>query len=275
MSGKACIWKKALVMRIEFFKYQGNGNDFVFIDDRTSGFPIEGNEHLIAKMCDRKFGIGADGLVLIRSHPEADFEMVYFNADGKVGSMCGNGGRCAIHFTHSIGVAGKEMLFMAFDGMHRGEILENGWMSLEMRSTPFPKKVSENAYEIDTGSPHYVRFENDIAAIEVVNEGRRIRYSPHYIEEGINVNFVEVKHDHSLCVYTYERGVEDETLACGTGVTAAAISYLTHFKQTQDRIDIETKGGPLRVRLRKGVHSFDSIRLEGPVSQVFTGVWEV
>jgi diaminopimelate epimerase len=262
-------------MRIEFFKYQGNGNDFVFIDDRTGVFPKEREEHLIARMCNRKFGIGADGLVLIRNHPKADFEMVYYNADGKLGSMCGNGGRCAIHFTHSIGVAKNEMVFMAFDGLHLGKILENGWMSLEMRPTLFPKKVSENAYEIDTGSPHYVRFENDLAAIEVVNEGRKIRYSPGYAEKGINVNFVEVKDDQSLCVHTYERGVEDETLACGTGVAAAAISYLTHFEHTRESIDIETKGGPLRIRLSKGSEGFEAIWLEGPVSHVFKGYWEL
>jgi diaminopimelate epimerase len=262
-------------MKMNFFKYQGNGNDFIFIDDRNDVFPKLQSEHLIAKMCDRRFGIGADGLVRIQNHELADFEMVYYNADGKVGSMCGNGGRCAIHFSNHLGICEIHTKFLAYDGLHHGEILQNGWISLEMRPTSYPEKVQDHAFEIDTGSPHYVQFEEDIAKIEVMKEGRKIRYSPKYVDQGINVNFVEVKQDKSLCVHTYERGVEDETLACGTGVTAAAISYLTHFNLQQESVEIETKGGPMRVRLKRGIDSFESILLEGPVSQVFSGFWEI
>lgn len=258
-------------MTIQFYKYHGNGNDFVFIDNRNRNFATGNELPIVAKMCDRRFGIGADGLILIQNHEDADFEMVYYNADGNIGSMCGNGGRCAIHFAKYLKIKENEMVFNAYDGLHHGRVLKNGWISLEMRPTSLPQQINKDTFFIDTGSPHYVQFKEELATVEIVKEGRKIRYSPGYSKLGVNVNFVEIKHDSSLCVYTYERGVEDETLACGTGVTAAAISYLFRENSAAHSIEIETKGGPMRVRLTRHHNSFDHIWLEGPVSQVYEG----
>lgn len=243
------------------------------IDDRDGSFSGTASEALIARMCRRRFGIGADGLICLRDHPDADFEMVYYNADGRVGSMCGNGGRCTIHFARSLGIAGDEMQFHAFDGLHRGRVLENGWMSLEMRPTENPVCLENGAFTIDTGSPHYVSFVGDLDQVDVVSRGRQIRNSPAYREAGVNVNFVQVMDGSTLRVFTYERGVEDETWACGTGVTASAITHVMRNAPGTEKVRIETKGGNLRVRLQKEEDGFRQIWLEGPVVQVCRGEW--
>ncbi len=261
-------------MKVSFYKYHGNGNDFILVDDREGVFSGMASESMISAMCHRRFGIGADGLICIRRCADADFEMVYYNADGKVGSMCGNGGRCSIHFAYFLGIAGTSMEFRAYDGLHRGSILDNGWISLEMRPTGQPACVGQETFTIDTGSPHYVSFVDHLESVDVIGEGRRIRYSPAYLEKGINVNFVQAIDPGHLRVYTYERGVEDETYACGTGVTAAAIAHVHDHAPERSEVRIETKGGPLRVRLQKTPSGFDQIWLEGPVAQVYQGVWE-
>ncbi len=254
-------------MEIKFDKYQGTGNDFIMIDDRNSSFPSS-DFSLINKMCDRKFGIGGDGLILLQEAKGYDFRMKYFNADGKEGSMCGNGGRCIIAFAKSLDIINDKTEFIAVDGLHDGKVLENDWVNLKMSDVD---KIAayKNDWVLDTGSPHYIRFVNDINKINVFREGRLIRYSDDFKIKGINVNFVEFI-DGKLHVHTYERGVEDETLSCGTGVTAAAISYLRN-KNGNQKINIISKGGELSVSMLIENKTFKNIWLSGPANKVFSG----
>src|SRR3546814_455488 len=205
--------------QISFSKYQGAGNDFIIIDDRSGR--ICPDVELFSNWCNRRFGIGADGVMLVRNHSELDFEMLYFNADGREGSMCGNGGRCIAAFARELGITGTESRFMAVDGPHRARI-SDGEVSLEMKDV---SRVEENEgdYILDTGSPHFIRITNQLTNLDVIGEGRAIRYNDRFREEGINVNFVEPV-GQRYAVRTYERGVEDETFACGTGVTAVALA---------------------------------------------------
>lgn len=262
------------MIQMQFYKYQGNGNDFVFFDNRDEIFPVVGRQGLIEKMCDRRFGVGADGLILIQHAEQYDFEMLYFNADGHSGSMCGNGGRCAIHFARFLQIISGSTRFLAYDGPHEGSFLENGWVSLKMSDVSKCESRSKDEYFLDTGSPHLVRFVEELEDLDVFQEGRDIRYSPQFAAEGVNVNFVEPVDETTLKVYTYERGVENETLACGTGVTASAIAYMEKGGRSGGRIEIVTKGGPMAVNLSKGENGYEEIFLEGPVSQTFSGIWK-
>jgi diaminopimelate epimerase len=203
---------------VTFYKYHGTGNDFIMIDDRAFTFPISTKK--IAALCHRRFGIGADGLILIQPHDEADFNMVYFNSDGNQSTMCGNGGRCAVRFAKDLGMINGKTTFRAIDGIHDGLIAEDGRVHLKMGDTKLVEE-SKGAWFIDTGSPHHVQQEPNVQQVPVVEAGRAKRMA--YGNEGANVNFVSVKAD-ELEVRTYERGVEDETLSCGTGVTAAALT---------------------------------------------------
>ena len=251
-----------------FFKYQGTGNDFILIDDRNERFII--NENYIARLCHRRFGIGADGLILLRNAEGYDFNMIYFNADGREGSMCGNGGRCAVRFAQDLGIFEDSTTFLATDGPHKAVACEDE-IFLKMSDVSAIERADDHDF-INTGSPHYVAFVEDIEATDVVAAGRAVRYGEVYEPKGgTNVNFVQVLDEQTLYVRTYERGVEDETYSCGTGVTACALSAHLRFNLL-DPINICTNGGNLRVSfVKQSDTSFDNIYLIGPAVKVFEG----
>jgi diaminopimelate epimerase len=257
-------------MTIPFHKYQGAGNDFVLIDGRTDDFKAL-DRQLVSALCDRRFGIGADGLMVLLSHNDYDFEMVYYNADGKLGSMCGNGGRCIVAFAKSLGIIDSETNFLAVDGPHYAKISAAGnWVDLQMINVKHITKDG-NAYVLNTGSPHYVEEVINLKEMDVFTEGRNIRNNETYKAEGINVNFVEDKRDH-LFVRTFERGVEDETFACGTGVTAVALSRAKHLHQTGHiETAIKVLGGDINIKFDYDGQDFTNIFLCGPAEKVFEG----
>ncbi|WP_076454982.1 diaminopimelate epimerase [Zobellia uliginosa] len=254
-------------MTLEFFKYQGTGNDFVMIDNRQLLFP-KNDTKLVARLCDRKFGIGADGLILLENDELTDFRMVYYNADGNEGSLCGNGGRCTVAFAKFLGVIDKETLFNAADGKHRATV-EDGIVSLQMQDVSEIKEKPDYVF-LDTGSPHHVQMVDDIKDFQVFKEGKKLRYGL-YGQIGSNINFVEGLNDAGFAVRTYERGVEDETLSCGTGVTAVAIAMHRAGKVSTDTVKIQTQGGELRVKLEERNGVYQNIHLIGPAEQVFKG----
>lgn len=260
-----------------FYKYHGAGNDFILLDGRRPGhFPEDFGKATIAAWCSRRFGIGADGLMILRSHPDYDFEMVYYNADGAPSTMCGNGGRCIVRFAWDLGViAKKECRFLAVDGEHRAYFLDGDTandIALEMNDVGSIVCPKPEAFVLDTGSPHYVAFVADANEVDVVKDGRAIRQSPDFAAEGINVNFVSGDMN-GLHIATYERGVEDETLACGTGVTAAAIAAVQRVKPNIGPFDIpvKAKGGQLSVRGKYDGTTFTDLWLIGPAVTVFKG----
>jgi diaminopimelate epimerase len=262
-------------MKMPFYKYQGAGNDFVIVDQRLHYYLSRDNTEKIRSLCDRRFGIGADGLMLLQNREGYDFEMVYFNADGREGSMCGNGGRCIAAFAHHLGVIGEYGRFMAVDGEHEAWIKTPNWVELHMQDVRTVEKGADYYY-LNTGSPHYIRFVEALPAVDVVGEGRKVRYSDRFCQEGTNVNFVQVEPDGGIAVATYERGVEDETLACGTGVTAAAIAYYLQRDGGEAReIPIKAKGGDLSVRFEVKDGHFYNIWLCGPAERVFEGSIEI
>ena len=263
-------------MNIPFTKYQGTGNDFVLIDQREHVYVDQNDIKTIQRICDRKFGIGADGLILLENHSLHDYEMIYFNADGRTSSMCGNGGRCITAFASQIGAATGENTFMAIDGIHLSKHNKDGSVSLKMNNVN-DIHSGDGYFILDTGSPHYIIFVEDLDDIDIKSQGEAIRYSDEFKEKGINVNFVEIQDD-KIAVATYERGVEDETLSCGTGVTAAAIAYFIFTKKKigEHRIDISTKGGDLAVSFHaKEEMVFENIWLIGKATKVFSGEYLV
>lgn len=255
---------------ISFEKYQGTGNDFIMIDDRREVFP-ENDLSLIANLCHRKFGIGADGLILIRDHTEYDFEMIYINPDG-TRSLCGNGSRCAVMFSRSIGLIGDSTTFLTIEGPLYATIRD---LQVQLKM-PDVQGLSRHRNDLflNTGSPHFIRFVAEADEIDVFHEGRTIRYQKDFMPAGTNVNFAQITGKGSLYVRTYERGVEDETLSCGTGVTAAALA-LGH-EEGLDQVRIHTKGGDLEVRFNSdGQGNFTEIFLTGPAVKVFSGTFTV
>ncbi len=259
-------------MKIEFYKFQGAGNDFILLDNRIKEYDsiTEKQVHL---MCDRHFGIGADGLMLLNEKEGFDFEMIYYNSDGKEGSMCGNGGRCIVKFASKLGIKKRNYLFSATDGIHEAIMNLEKEVRLKMNDVN-QVDFSLNRYVLNTGSPHYVTYVPDIEVVNVVDEGRRIRNSKDFAENGINVNFVQTLSDDSIYVRTYERGVEDETLSCGTGITAAAL-VSAHNDNGFNRVEIKTKGGKLDVEFDKVSDTqFKNIWLCGPAEFVFKGEME-
>jgi len=254
-------------MKFNFYKYQGAGNDFIIIDNRVTDLVLSTQK--INHLCDRKFGIGADGLMLLENDKEYNFGMKYFNADGKESTMCGNGGRCLVAFAVMLNLIDKETAFRAIDGIHKA-VIRNKLISLEMKDVTNVSKVNGNYY-LNTGSPHYVIFSEDIHKIDVYNRGREIRYSSEFDPNGTNVNFVEFKGER-LFVRTYERGVENETLSCGTGVTASAISASLFKESDKSSYNIITQGGQLSVSFQKvNKNTFRNIWLTGPAQFVFKG----
>ncbi len=278
-------------MTIPFYKYQGTGNDFILIDQRQKAYLKKTDTAHIHHLCDRRFGIGADGVMFLENKDGYDFEMVYFNADGSESSMCGNGGRCLTAFAHFLGVFKEKCRFWAIDGEHeaivrkttnKAPIGKSLWVELKMIDVAHIE-IGNDYFLMNTGSPHYVVFVEDLTDIDIYENGRAIRYSDRFAKEGVNVNFVEILSTPTLKgeikkgieVATYERGVEDETFSCGTGVTAAAIAY--YLKQnTSTQVPITTKGGNLEVKFQKNStntegRGFDNIWLCGPATQVFKG----
>jgi diaminopimelate epimerase len=260
-------------MKVSFKKYQGTGNDFIIIDN-YHGEPIHLEIKQIKKLCDRHFGIGADGLMLLNKKEGYDFEMKYYNADGNESSMCGNGGRCLVKFAHESGIHKSKYHFTAVDGEHEAEIDIEGTVSLKMKDVSKVEYHTNHAI-LNTGSPHFVKFAADVENIDVVDSGRGIRYSDDFEEEGINVNFVENLTEDSIYVRTYERGVEDETLSCGTGVTAAAL-LSAHNENGFNTVDVKTPGGHLSVEFNKvDDEHFTDIWLCGPAVFVYKGEVEI
>ena len=254
-------------MKFDFYKYQGTGNDFVVIDDRMSQFDIS-DEKFIRSICHRRKGVGSDGLLLLRNHIDSDFEMLYFNADGKKGSMCGNGGRCLVDFAHYLGIVQDNCTFTAIDGLHEAKWTEES-IALKMIDV-YEVEVNDDFVYLDTGSPHYVKFVTDLENYPVFEQGKFIRYNERFKQNGVNVNFVEIQGS-SCMVRTYERGVEDETFACGTGVTAVAIAAHSIYKKTDNPLIVNVLGGSLKVLFKEECGVYKNIWLTGPVRRVFKG----
>ena len=260
-------------MKVEFYKYQGTGNDFVILENRDNRYHNLTPKQ-VKQICDRRFGIGADGLMMLNKHPELDFEMIYFNADGNESSMCGNGGRCLVQFAKNQGMHKSIYQFMAIDGKHEADIDMHGIVRLKMKDVDKVEYHSGHAI-LNTGSPHFVKFANNVEDIDVVATGHEIRYSKTFAAEGINVNFVETTDEDGIFVRTYERGVEDETLSCGTGVTASALMN-AHNEKGFNRVEVKTPGGHLSVEFNKiDEQHFDNIWLCGPAEMVYKGEIEI
>ena len=255
---------------IKFYKYQATGNDFILIDNRSGVFPSNDLD-LVKKLCHRKFGIGSDGLILIETDDQSDFNMVFYNPDGSQ-SLCGNGSRCAVKFAKHLGIVSTKTSFNAFDGIHTATI-KGDIIHLNMHDVQNVRHMADGMF-IDTGSPHYTQFIAKADGFDVVEEGKKIRYGGLFHKEGVNVNFIQVKSENEIYVRTYERGVEDETLSCGTGVTASAIA--AGFNGVNDNVKIETPGGTLNVSYDKNDDgTFTKVVLSGPAVMVYEGEIEI
>jgi len=255
-------------MKTLFFKYHGAGNDFVVIDNRNNIFDAQ-NHKLIEDICHRRFGVGADGLMLLENAEGYDFRMKYFNSDGYEASMCGNGGRCIVAFAQKLGLISDYTRFVASDGPHEAHISPDGLVDLHMSDVKNVEAVADG-YFLNTGVPHLVHFVDDLHLIDVNIEGRQLRWDARFQPDGTNVNFVKEDGNH-LTVYTYERGVEAETLAFGTGITASALSAATKDQLLKGEYHITAKGGTLSVKFRKEGTSFVDVWLKGPAKMVFSG----
>ncbi|WP_417291461.1 diaminopimelate epimerase [Corallibacter sp.] len=256
-------------MGTTFYKYQGTGNDFVMIDNRLLQFDKTDAQH-IAFLCDRRFGIGADGLILLENHTEYDFKMVYYNADGHESSMCGNGGRCIVAFAKQLEIISNKATFEAIDGLHHA-IIVNDTVKLQMQNVSTIENHKSHLF-LDTGSPHHVTLVEDLKSLDVKTEGSKIRYSNLYGKAGSNINFVKKISPDTFAVRTYERGVEDETLSCGTGVTAVALAMHYIGETEKNLINLEVEGGKLQVGFDITDSNYENIWLIGPANMVFKGV---
>ena len=270
----------------QFFKYQGACNDFIVFDNRK-GFFDSGNQQLIKRLCSRRFGIGADGLMLLQEREGYDFEMLYFNADGREGSLCGNGGRCIVAFAHRLELFQHQSVFLAADGEHtayltgrngaevaEAEQVGNGEYMVKLKMNDVTAIGSDGqAWVLDTGSPHFVQQVEQLQHFSLIDEAKKVRYGTAYGEKGINVNYVESLPEGGYAIRTYERGVEDETLACGTGATAAALAmaYQEGLKDGAYSIPMKALGGQLTIHFRKQGSSYREIYLEGPATFVYEG----
>ncbi len=258
-------------MQIQFQKYHGTGNDFVMIDNRLGQFDGS-NQVLIAKLCDRHFGIGADGLILLEKSEKHDFSMRYYNADGLEGSMCGNGGRCTVHFAKSLGIVEQKTTFEAVDGLHFATI--NGdIVSLQMADVDKIEKFDNHSF-LNTGSPHHVEIVENVMDFPVFEIGKAKRYGSPYFEKGSNINFVEAIDNKTFKLRTYERGVENETLSCGTGATATAIAMYETGRTKSNKVELQVMGGKLEVSFEKVGNTYQNVFLTGKATFVFSGVWK-
>ena len=258
-------------MEQTFYKYQGTGNDFILIDDRANVFPLK-DVSLVARLCDRRFGIGADGLILIQNAATSDFKMVYFNADGNESSLCGNGARCTIAFANFLNCIEDKTTFEAVDGLHSAHI-DGDIISLQMHDVS-KIKAFENHTFLDTGSPHHVEMVEELKTFDVYGNGKRIREGSPYYMTGTNVNFVEQLAKDQFAIRTYERGVEDETLSCGTGATAVALAMYENKKTTATKIKINVQGGVLEIQFEVTDKGYSQIFLSGPAEQVYSGTFK-
>ena len=261
-------------MVFQFYKYQGAGNDFVFLDN----FSGEYDDLTLAQvkvLCDRRFGIGADGLIKIDKSDDWDFNMDYYNSDGSK-SFCGNGARCAVRFVNDVLLKKDTYKFEAIDGVHEGQLVGED-ISIEMHNIENVESINENIFVLNTGSPHYISFKDNVEQLDMTALGKEVRYNDRFKIEGINVNAVQIVSENGLFIRTYERGVEDETLACGTGITAAAIAFAEKNKKQGDvKIDVRAMGGQLSVSFHAFDHGRDkSIKLIGPAKCVFKGNFHV
>lgn len=266
-------------MKLPFSKYEGTGNDFIIIDNRDKIFD-EKNFLTIQKLCNRRFGIGADGLLLLNLSEKYNYNMEYFNADGKIGSMCGNGGRCLAAFAKRFGIINTGAIFDAIDGIHYARIEKfdeknfNAIVTLKMSNVK-DIETGNDFYYLNTGSPHYVKFVNDPDKVDVISEGKKIRYNDRFRETGTNVNFISFKNE-KIYIRTYERGVEDETLSCGTGAVASALAVAAKgLLNGKMKGSLITKGGNLAVSFEKTKDGFENVFLEGPATFVFDGEIEI
>ena len=261
-------------MDIRFDKYQGAGNDFIIIDDFNNKYSKLSIQQL-SKMCDRKTGIGADGVIILVASQSTDFEMKYYNCDGKLSSLCGNGARCAVSYAHKSKMIGKKTKFDAIDGIHEASLLSKDKVRIGFNDVKNFLKHNDS-FVTNTGSPHYIKIVDNVYEIDVKKQGSAIRYSKDFASEGINVNFLQKKNNSNFLIRTYERGVEDETLACGTGAVAAAI-ILHHVGETSGNtnLDIDTLGGSLKVDFNFHNDTYKNIFLEGPANYVFSGTYKI
>lgn len=255
---------------LSFSKFQAAGNDFILIDARIPSVRqqvLALQRQQIARICDRRFGVGGDGFILLLSHPDFDFEMKNYNSDGGECSMCGNGARALVRFAHQVGIVKEHYRFIAVDGPHEAKF-DGAEIHVKMRNVdlavPTPMGIT-----FDTGSPHLVCKVSGLMDYPVVVEGRKLRNSDLFMPSGININFIE-EVDGQLFIRTYERGVEDETLSCGTGVIAAALAH-SRSGQPDHEIAIQARGGRLKVKFEKHGESFQNIWLIGPAEKTFEG----
>ncbi|WP_420402234.1 diaminopimelate epimerase [Flagellimonas sp.] len=253
-------------MQLDFYKYQGTGNDFVVIDNRQDVFP-ENNTKIISQLCDRRFGVGADGLILLENDDASDFYMNYYNSDGSQ-SMCGNGGRCAVAFAQFLGIIDEQTTFKAIDGLHTATI-KGDIVTLKMHDVEEVRQKDAYSF-LDTGSPHHVQLVHELEKFNVTKEGAKLRYGL-YGKAGSNINFVEQADANTFGVRTYERGVEDETLSCGTGVTAVAIAMHKTGKTESNEVNIKTPGGDLTISFDQQNGLYTDVYLQGPAQMVFNG----
>jgi diaminopimelate epimerase len=260
-------------LKLHFSKYQATGNDFVLIDNRSALYSF--SKEQVTKICDRRFGVGADGLMLIEKHPSLDFNLVYYNSDGTQ-SLCGNGCRAAVTMASALGLVNGKANFNAYDGTHSAELLKSGIVKLKMSDVSQVLRSGEEFF-LNTGSPHFIRFVKDVRNYPIVEEGRRIRYSDDHKPAGTNVNFVELLPNNTIFVRTYERGVEDETLSCGTGIVAAALASSQHGYRSP--VSVKALGGDLSVEFSTPQNgqggTFQEIFLIGPANLVFEGDLEL
>ena len=260
-----------LAMRIRFSKYHGTGNDFIIIDNRM--LLVQLSEKQVASLCHRRFGIGADGLIMIEESEVGFIKMRYYNSDGIEAGMCGNGGRCVAAWVNNMDPGFKNFVFEAADGLHKAEVNDHGNGLYQVKlsiSDVFEFEKLTDGYFIHTGSPHFVVFTSEAEQMDVVGMGRQLRYDERFQPYGANVNFVSFQ-ESAIAVRTYERGVEDETLSCGTGVTASAIAAFLHSGANQSKWKIYTRGGELMVSSDFDGQGFGNIILEGPARFLFHG----
>jgi diaminopimelate epimerase len=263
-------------MKISFFKYEGTGNDFILLDNRDEKYSGLKNSE-VEFLCNRNFGIGGDGLILLEKHDSFDFKMVYFNSDGNISSMCGNGGRCITAFAHKLNLIENEARFLAADGEHESLILSDSPLivRLKMADVDAFEQIGDDVF-LNTGSPHYVSFVTDASKTDVMSEARKIRYSERYKSEGTNVNFVQ-RTSGGLIVRSYERGVENETLSCGTGVTASVLASVINkfIRKDESQVQVKSMGGDLKVLFKSTAAGFEDVWLEGGAKFVFKGEIEI